>query len=60
MHLITNKSLKIEIIKTENSYNNFQLVKGPKYPYLEDRIQTMNLEKVEMLKTPKFEQNPRI
>ena len=60
MHLISNKSLKIEIIKTENSHNNFQIVKGPKYPYLKDRIQIMNLEKVEMIKTLKFESNPRI
>ena len=60
MHLITNKSLKIEIIKTENSHNNFQIVKGPKYPYLKDRIQTMNLEKVEMLKMRQFEPNPRL
>ena len=49
MHLISNKSLKIEIIKTENSHNNFNIVKGPKYPYLKDRIQIMNLEKVEKL-----------
>ena len=60
MHLISNKSLKIEIIKTKNSHNNFNIEKGPKYPYLKYRIQNLNLEKVEMLKTPKFVPNPQI
>ena len=49
MHLNSNKSLKIEIIKSGNSHNNFNIEKGPKYPYLKDRIQIMNLEKVETL-----------
>ena len=60
MHLINIKSLKIEIIVSGNSHNNFNIAKGSKYPYLKDRIQIMNLEKVEMKKTPIFEQNPRI
>ena len=49
MHLIINKSLKIEMNNSENSHNNFNIEKGPKYPYLKDRIQIMNLEKVEKL-----------
>ena len=60
MHLITNKSLKIETINSGNYHNNFNISKGPKYPYLKDGIQIMNLEKVETLKTPKFGPNPRI
>ena len=49
MHLINIKSLKIEINNFGNSQYNFNIENGPKYPYLKDRIQTLNLEKVEKL-----------
>ena len=50
--------MEINILKYY--YYNFNIVKGPKYPYLKDGIQISNLEKVEAKKTPQFEPNPRI